>query len=253
MNKILSVILLLGVASLSGCAGGESDEQQRAFLGANGRYESGDYSGALQGYLRLTSAGVKRAHLYYNIANCQLKLGALGQAVLYYERCLLLAPRDEDAKHNLAFARSQTVDEINPPGGLEAIGEALGGGGLFSLREVWTVTMFLCVLFFVLMALARIGPGFKSLVYLRAVVLSLFILASALYLYLGWRQGVKPQGVIMVPEATVRNEPRDDGAVEFKLHEGTLVRLLRVHEGWQAVYLQGELKGWVRQADVEKI
>ncbi len=253
MKILFLVSWCLGGVLLAGCATRPSDEQQRAFLGANGRYESGDYSGALAGYMRLTDAGLKRTHLHYNIANCQLKLGVLGKAILYYERCLLLAPRDEDAKYNLAFARSQTVDEINPPGGLEAIGAALGGGGLFSRREVWIVTMLLYILFFLLMVLMRIGPRFKPLAYFRAGVLSLFVLVSMLYLYLNWRQEAKTRGVVMVSEATVRNEPRADGAVEFKLHEGTVVRLLRVHEGWQAVYLRGELKGWLRQADVEKI
>lgn len=244
------IALLLLLAS---CSSKSAARRQREFLAANARYENGDYRGALNGYRRIVDEGRDRANLYYNIGNCHAKLGELGKAILYYQRALLLAPRAEDAKYNLAFARSRTVDEVNPPRGLEAIGEAISGGGVFSRGEVWRATAALYVVFFLLMACVLVLPEPRVLVHLRIVVLVLCLCGFLLLGYLSWRSDARARGVVMAAEVSVRNEPRGDGQVEFKLHEGTVVRMLGSYEEWQAVAVGEELKGWIEIESVEGI
>ena len=251
VGLLVPVIALLLL--LASCSSESAERRQREFLVANARYENGDYRGALAGYLKLAETGQVRANLYYNIANCYFKLGDLGKTTLYYERSLLLAPRAEDAKYNLTFARSRTVDEVNPPRGLEAIGEAISGGGVFSRREVWRGTAALYVLFFLLMACVLVFPERRALVHLRLVVLALCLCGFLLLGYLSWRSDARMRGVIMAAEVNVRNEPRGDGQVEFKLHEGTVVRMLGSYEEWQAIAVGEELKGWILETAVEVI
>jgi tetratricopeptide (TPR) repeat protein len=252
MSLRAGTILLL-LTLLVGCTPVAEDAQQRAFLGANGRYENGDYQGALDGYLQLERDGVHRASLDYNIGNCYFKLGQLAGAILYYERCLALSPRDEDAKHNLAYARSRTIDETNPPAGLQALEEALGGGALFARREVWVLTVVCYVLFIALLALGQRWPSYRPFVYLRLCLLVGLTVSLALYAYLGWHGEARRRGVVMISESNVLNEPREDGTLKFKLHQGITVRLLRRHEDWLAISVGGELKGWVPFGDVEEI
>jgi len=251
MSLRTGIILLLLL--LVGCTPLVEDAQQRAFLGANGRYENGDYQGALEGYLQLERDGLRRAHLDYNIGNCYFKLGQLAAAILYYERCLILAPRDEDAKHNLAYARSRTIDETNPPAGLRALEAALSGGALFARREVWVLTVVCYVLLIVLLALGQRWPSYRPFAYLRLCLLAGLTISLTLYGYLGWHGEARRRGVVMIRESKVLNEPREDGTLKFKLHQGTTVRLLRRHEDWLAISVGGELKGWVPFGDVEEI
>ena len=243
-------ILMLAVM-LAGCAASPS-ETQRLFLSANAKYESGDYSGALAAYQALVAAGTERGNLYFNLANCYYKLGRLAEAVLYYERALALQPRDEDAKYNLAFTRSQTIDELQPPDGWQAVEEALGSGTL-SQREVWTASIVCYWLLFLLTACLLLLPDRRLLVYIRYGVLACLGFSLMLTAYLYWRSASLERGVIMAEQVLVRNEPAETGGVEFKLHAGTVVRLLNHHEGWQAVSVGEELKGWVLAGEVEEI
>ena len=248
----LAAAWLVALVALGSCASQEGEGQQRRFLAANARYEGGDYRGALQGYLGVAAEGVVRAHLYYNTGNCYAKLGELGKAVLHYERALRLAPRLEDAKYNLAVVRSRTVDEVSPPGETKGLGEAIGGGA-FSSLEAWRAAAVSYVLLFLVLALSLFLPGRRYLAYTRLALLALCLCSLILLAYLGWQEGSAKRGVVMSGEVSVRDEPRADAAVEFKLHEGTVVRMLGRHEGWQAVTLGEELKGWVEINGVEGI
>ena len=55
---------------------------------------------------------MESAILYYNLGNCYYKLGENTQAILNYERALLLDPSDASARYNLKMAQQAIVDKI---------------------------------------------------------------------------------------------------------------------------------------------
>ena len=62
----------------------------------NRRYQDGDFAAALDAYLAVERSGFESGPLFYNIANAYFKTGALGRAILYYERASRELPGDED-------------------------------------------------------------------------------------------------------------------------------------------------------------
>ena len=94
-----------------------------SFDKANQLYNSGNYQRALSTYTSILDASQHSASLYYNIANCHYKLNKIALSIYYYEKALLLDPKDEDIINNLSFAQKMTVDAIQeiPKNGLSKL------------------------------------------------------------------------------------------------------------------------------------
>lgn len=58
--------------------------------------------------------GVHNGGLYYNIGNAHFRTGDIGRAILSYLRAERYIPGDANLRQNLAYARSQRVDRIEP-------------------------------------------------------------------------------------------------------------------------------------------
>ena len=78
---------------------------------ANAQYAEGNYAEAASQYEQII-AEQPSAEAYYNLGNAYFKQGELAQAILAYERALRIEPSYKDAKHNLLFAQSRIVDNI---------------------------------------------------------------------------------------------------------------------------------------------
>ena len=81
------------------------------FAQANTHYAEGNYAEAAKQYEQILTE-TPSAEVYYNLGNAYFKQGELAQAILSYERALRLEPSMKDAKHNLQFAQSRIVDNI---------------------------------------------------------------------------------------------------------------------------------------------
>ena len=81
------------------------------FAQANAHYAEGNYAEAAEQYQEVL-AEQPSAEVYYNLGNAYFKQGELSQSILAYERALRLKPTMKDAKHNLQFAQTRIVDNI---------------------------------------------------------------------------------------------------------------------------------------------
>ena len=81
---------------------------------ANNHYLEGNFDKAAELYQTLVDSGYHNAELYFNLGNSYFKLNRIPYAILNYERAYLLKPNDEDIEFNLEFARTYTVDRIEP-------------------------------------------------------------------------------------------------------------------------------------------
>ena len=81
------------------------------FADANAQYAEGNYAEAAAQYEQIL-AERPSAEVYYNLGNAYFKQGELAQSILAYERALRLKPSMKDAKHNLEFAQSRIIDNI---------------------------------------------------------------------------------------------------------------------------------------------
>src|SRR5207237_6826651 len=82
------------------------------FSDANAAYLSGDLGRAIASYEALVAEGVTSAELETNLGAAYLRQGKRGQAALHLERALVLAPGDDDARHDLGELRRTNIDKL---------------------------------------------------------------------------------------------------------------------------------------------
>ena len=115
---------LLGVAAVAaaallpsaGTAAADRGAAHAAFERGMQLYAEGDYSGAVDAFNEVVAMGVEDPAVEYDLANAWFKAGRLGRAIYHYRRAHALAPRDEDVKANLEYARFLALDRIDESG-----------------------------------------------------------------------------------------------------------------------------------------
>ena len=101
----MAVALLLVAAPIAGAANNALINR------ADSAYLADDYSMAASLYLQAEKECGTSSALLYNIGNSYYRLGDIGKAILYYKRSLQLDPTNNDARQNIQFAMTKTVDK----------------------------------------------------------------------------------------------------------------------------------------------
>jgi tetratricopeptide (TPR) repeat protein len=277
--KMLAAVVGVAIAlsaSRSAAAVVSADSARAEFARANALYEKGDYEQAIVTYQGVVEDGVRNPSLYYDLGNAYYKVGAIGRAVLYYERARRMSPRDADIAENLSLTRSllrdrQFVDEM---GWLRRTvrwpQDNLNTHETFVLASFWyaVLTLALLGLIFresrlvsgVYSKLSMVSPGrlfglsmAQDFVLAICTTLLLFGLTAASAQSKYRAETVRPRGVVVSEEVAVYGGPSDDSTLQFKIHEGTQVKIDAARHGWMQVHLPGGLSGWIRSGAVERI
>jgi tetratricopeptide (TPR) repeat protein len=232
----------------------DAETARELFLEGNALYAEGAYEEAAARYERITQGGFENADVHYNLANARYKSGQTARAVLGYERALLLDPSHDDARSNLAFVRSQLADRQGPAGGetspfLE---------GLVRAADIGTLTVATSLFYFLLVAgaivgvLRRVFPPWL----VRSIVV-LVVLTALSASALGFRlygRATDRGAIVTAADVAVRTGPGEDFVLEFRLHEGTKVRLMESRDDWSRISVRGtDLEGWLPSSTVEAI
>ncbi len=255
MTKSVSFILTMACLLLASPLRAQDDSGER-FVEANKAYQAKDYQRAVELYQSLLDDGYRSAGLYHNLGNSYYRLGRPALAVLQYERGLLLAPRDQDLRHNLEVVRAGLPDELEsiptfflkrwwnallrtfPSGGWAAIGLILLWAGLAGLG-LW------------MLARKRRLRAWGFFLGLGLLIFSLpaFTLSFA-------RKSMERhsgRAVIMVPEVNLRSAPDPESSSIMALHAGTTVELRDVIGDWHKVLLSNGDQGWLPATAVEEV
>jgi tetratricopeptide (TPR) repeat protein len=284
MNTRIFITLFIGCVLCSGLApqGAWAESPppleglQVVFEDANAMYEAGDYEAAISGYQALIDKGVVDKDLYYNLANAFFRQGDLGRAILNYERALKLSPREEDAAGNLAFVRSLIKDKQFVKNEIWFVRGLMWGHNHMSLNEGVVLTsllyLILCLLLIVTIfidgrfmsslyrRLSLISPGrFLGLssrqdLFLAIVIVVTLLAASGISSFDKYRdERQRRAAVVLAEEVLVYSAPTEDATLQFKIHEGTRVRVAERRSGWTKVLLPGGLSGWIATNSIEAI
>ena len=223
---------------------------------ADSAYLDGNYQKAVAIYSELLKQGVS-PELYYNLGNCYYRLEEPTQAILAYERALVLAPGDADIRFNLQMARTQTVDKIVPESEMfittwwrslvntmSADAWARLAIGALSLA----IILLLIYLFTDPLWLRKVG-FFGGL-----LMLLLLLIANVC----GWQQlqqtTHRTGAIIMQSAVPVKSTPTLQGTDLFILHEGTKVNIVDdTMSDWKEIRVPDGKQGWVETKQIEVI
>ena len=161
----------------------------------------------------------------------------------------------KDAKHNLQFAQSRIIDNIEDTHSfflsnwIKAVRNALS-------QRVWTV---LSISLFILALVGFFFFAFSQTIWLRktafylsivALVISVVACANAGSLY--QRDTQRSEAIITQGVVSAKSSPDRSGNDLFTLHEGTKVEIHEVIGDWCCVHVGNNI-GWMPLAYLERI
>ena len=224
------------------------------FADANAQYAEGNYAEAATQYEQILQEQ-PTAEVYYNLGNAYFKQGELAQSILAYERALRLKPSFKDAKHNLQFAQSRIIDNIEDTQSfflsnwLKAIRNALS-------QRVWMVGS---IVLFIMALVGLFLFAFSQTLWLRktafycsviALVISVMACANAGSLY--QRDTQRSEAIITQGIVNAKSSPDRSGNDLFTVHEGTKVEIHEVIGDWCCVHVGNNI-GWMPLEYLERI
>ena len=223
---------------------------------ADSAYMRGEYQQAIKDYEALLKEGVSDK-LYYNLGNAYYRTDNITQAVLNYERALLLSPGDRDIRFNLQMARSKTIDKITPETEMFFV---TWYRSLVNLQSVdaWARTAVVSLLVALLLVLVYLFAN--SIAARKAGFFGglFFVLLFLFSNVMAWQQkkllDERSGAIVMSAAVTVKSTPAKSGTELFILHEGTKVTITDDSmKDWKEIRVADGKQGWVETNQIEKI
>jgi len=223
---------------------------------ADSAYVHGQYQQAITQYEALLKQGAS-ADLYYNLGNAYYRTENIPEAVLNYERALLLSPGDRDIRFNLQIARSKTFDKIVPESEMFFV---TWYRSLVSMMSVdgWARTALVALALTIILLLVYL---FSERIWLRKA--GFFGGVALLLLFVGanifaWQQKTdllnRKGAIIFAPSVTVKSTPAANGTDLFILHEGTKVVITDGSmKEWKEIRLADGKEGWIESKHIRVI
>ena len=226
------------------------------FLRANEAYQNKDFATAVQYYTEIVNQGNEGAILFYNLGNSYYKTGEKAKAILWYERALILDPRNDDIRHNLLFVNQKLTDKIDRIPELfisklwDNISKSMTSRHWAIVSIIFSFLLFFVITFIILSKRqwVRITSFFFS------IIIAILLIFSILFANKESKRSRKaPEAIIMESVVTTKNTPTANGSDLFVIHEGLKVTITdRVGE-WCEIKIPNGEKGWVEQSCLEII
>jgi len=214
--------------------------QQQGFSAAVTAYRDGDY-GEARDLFSLLAAGdadpARRALLHTNAGTAAARAGDLGLAIWHLEAALRNAPRDATARRNL--------DQVRARLGQAGLAASSFTEGLLRL-PLWLSKSESAQLLGGLAALVLVLLCFRRQAPKAAPRAALFVALVGLLAWVGFGDARERdlERAVVVADAQVRAEPRDEGKLLFRLEVGTVVRSEENRGDWQLVETDAGGRGW---------
>ena len=252
MKRIIIVTALL-LMSVVGAVAQTSAERWEV---GNKAYIDGNYDKAIEEYTAILDGGEYSMKLYYNLANAYFKTGAMGKAILYYNKALRIAPSQEDIRHNLTLAEAQTKDRI------AVIPEFFLNRWLRTMRNsmsctAWSVLSLVwlgVMLAFGLLFLLALRIIWRKVGFYGALCVFVLFVATTSFAVSSRNDMLSHSEVIVMGTAiSVKSSPDRSATDLFVLHEGTKVKVLTEVDEWVEVVIADGKKGWTLKSNIETI
>lgn len=253
-NPSSFLLILFGLVFLAGTS--LADEKSRLFEEGARLYQEGQFIEALDQYHSILDMDYENSAVYYNLGNCYYKLDDIGRAILYYERAKQLLPNDEDLNANLALARLNVVDKIEPlpqfilirliKGLYDLLPSSLL---LYSAGIFYLLTVLFLIVWFAVRSLYLRRFGLKASIFTGALLL------ASLLIFWGqsWEKRATVEAIILADTVQVQASPSEESTELFVLHTGTKVRIDQKRVDWVEIVLLDGKVGWVKKDVLEVI
>ena len=249
MKKVFCIIVVF--ISFIGAA-----QDDALFNKATDSYNNGDYEKAIELYSQILDHGQHSASLYFNLSNAHYKLNQIAPSVYNYEKALLLAPNDQEIKHNLSFAQNMTLDaiEVMPETGLARIYKSVTG--LLSFDQ-WSYLAIAFMIIFVLLYIAFYYFEYatrKRIAFISSIIFFLGSIICLIFAFMQYNDFMADQpAIVFDSEVQIKAEPNKGSQPIFLLHEGTKVNVLDELNEWKKIKIADGKSGWISSNSIKML
>lgn len=227
---------------------------------ASEAYRKGNFKKSIQLYDSLRTTNLAQhnesATLYYNLGNAYFRDNQIAQAILNYERALLLKPGDSDIRHNLRFARLRIEDRFENADNFFLSNWFRGLQNIFSANAWARTAIVLFIVFLICVALFLFVRAIwlrKTAFYIGITVL-FFVLVANVFAFNQKNARIHHQSaIVMAAAATGYSSPDANSKEIFELHAGTKVKLKKSDGNWFEIELPDGNVGWMKKEKMEII
>lgn len=215
------------------------------FKQANADYSAGHYAEAAKSYENLLNSDGPRVSVLRNLGSTYFKMGKNGQAILSFERALVLRPRDPDLRANLKLAQDQAaIYPVTHDTFWRSILER------YPARS-WSLAVLATAILFPMAALAWYFSKDKARLWIGIFAAADLLVVGFTIAGLVTRSGENGRGIIVSNPATIRISPFEKADSRSTLAEGREVRLGNESNGYFWVTSKdGSQDGWVVKGEV---
>ena len=248
INHKIWILFLLFCISCTGIYA--QDEEIKK---AESAYAAEQYDIAIETYESLLKNYGASCEVYYNLGNAYYKTGKTAQAILNYERALLIKPGDSDIRFNLEMARQQNFDKIVPleeffmKKWVRSVQNLLGVDAWATIGIVGFVLFILCLTLFFFskwMYLKKTGFYLGILLFVTVITANIFAYHQKKELE------NRNAAIVFTPTVTAKSSPDNSGTDLFVLHEGTKVIIRNSVGDWKEIALEDGNIGWINKKDI---
>ena len=254
------ILLFFGLNSIFSNELNESIEQTSlidSFEKGNLLYNNAQYVESLENYNEIIDSGYQSAELFYNMGNCYYKINDVANAILFYERSILINPGDEDVGNNLQMVRNSLIDDIDQVPESFFISKLNSVSALYSYNT-WGV--FCIVLSFVFLMVFIVYYFSKSPIIKRSAFLGLIFLflIISIVLRLGFnsleKNYIEKYAIIFAQKIEIKEQPNLRSDNILQLHKGSKVKVIdEFNEEWSKIKLANGQEGWIRNNEIKII
>ncbi len=220
---------------------------------ANSAYQQKNYDSAAYYYEKIAANKPTEATIYYNLGNAYYKLNKIGNAILNYQRALLLNPSDKNILDNLLLAQSRIPNRIPEAKDIFFVRWWKGLTAASSANTWATVSLVLFLLLMLYAILNRLGKSPVNLPFqARAGGWALLILLVIISFTAAMRKANSQLAVVM-SSSNMMDKPGSGKAQSIP--EGTTIKLSATNArgNWQEVTLPDGKTGWMLKTDFIEI
>jgi tetratricopeptide (TPR) repeat protein len=231
------------------CFAGKVHAQEAdAFARANQEFAAGRFGEALDLYNGLVNRGEMSAALFYNIGNTWYRSGDLGQAILNYERALVLEPHHPEAEANLRLVRdkARALELRQNP-----VERAVGRGTSAQYAIAVAVSFWVAAFALAGWLLARR----RSSTLVAILSLSVLLLAGCGYALYLLETGANGGALAIVTAKTTeaRLATADNAGTVLALPPGSEINILSTRGDWSYAALPNNLRGWIPAKNAQRV
>ncbi len=249
----ITSVLITAVAFLSSVQVVAAD-RNAVMQTANDLYLNKKYEEALLHYHQLIEQNEQSTELYYNTANTYYKLHKVGPAILYYQKALHLDKKNKSIKENLALAQQKITKPLAEAKPLFIIKWWQNLVSAFS-PNAWAVIAFILftgvagLLFLLLSHYKTISNLGRWL----SLCVTLFLLSILLSFQAKTNEQNNKLAIVMADTATVTEQPNKSSKNIATAPEGTTLIIIEQQKEYTMVELPNGRRGWIKQADINKV